>query len=163
MPRPEDAPPAPPPEPRGAGWVALQVLAGAAVIVVAAAGPRPARLRRVRRVCAMILGAAGAVVVLRARRDLGDAFSVFPRPTQDAQLATGGMYGRVRHPMYTGVLAQAAATALAGSPWAFLPAGALAVILDRKAAYEERALARAHPDAAHALRATRWRFVPGLR
>ncbi len=152
-----------PPEPRGTGWVVLQVVLGAAVVAVAAAGPRPEHLPRTRRAVAIVLGAAGAALTLRARRDLGDAFSVFPRPTGDADRVTVGMYGRVRHPMYTGVLAQAAATALAGSSWAFVPAGALAVVLDRKAAYEERALARMHPGTPPAHDAPGWRFVPGIR
>lgn len=155
-------PDAPPAVPRGTGWVIAQVLIGAAVVAVAAAGPPPRHLRRTRRAAAIVLGAAGFALVLRARRDLGDAFSVFPRPSPDADLVTGGTYGRVRHPMYTGVLAQAVATAVAGSSWALLPAGALAVTLDRKAAVEERALAHAHPGGASP-GAPRWRFVPGLR
>jgi protein-S-isoprenylcysteine O-methyltransferase Ste14 len=155
-------PDAAPAVPRGTGWVIAQVVVGAAVVAVAAAGPPPRHLRRTRRAAAIVLGAAGSVLVLGARRDLGDAFSVFPRPPKDSDLVTGGMYGRVRHPMYTGVLAQAVATALAGSSWALLPAGALAVTLDRKAAVEERALANAHPGGASP-GAPRWRFVPGLR
>lgn len=150
-------------EPRGTGWVILQVIVGAIVVAVAAAGPQPTRLRRTRRATAIVLGAAGAALVIGARRDLGEAFSVFPRPSPDTDRVTGGLYGRIRHPMYTGVLAQAAATALAGSSWAFMPAGALAVVLDRKAGYEERALARVHPGTTAPLGAPRWRFLPGIR
>jgi protein-S-isoprenylcysteine O-methyltransferase Ste14 len=149
--------------PRGTGWVVLQVVVGMVVVAVAAAGPRPARFGRTRRAAAIVIATAGAALVLRARRELGGAFSVFPRPAPGADLATGGVYRCVRHPMYTGLLGQAAAAALAGSNWAFVPAGALAVILDRKAAYEERALGRAHPPTPNAPAPPRWRFVPGIR
>jgi len=111
----------------------------------------------------LVLGAFGIVAIMTARRDLGDAFSVFPSPQPGAPVAEAGAYRLVRHPMYTGVLAQAAAVSVAGSPWAAVPAGALAVILDRKAAYEETRLAEAHPAFADYRTRTRWRFLPGVR
>jgi len=148
---------------RGGAWVALQIGAGLAVVVLGVAGPRPRRARGVRRIAALLLAAAGAGIVMSARRDLGDAFSVFPRPRPGAPVAEDGAYRLVRHPMYTGVVAQATAVGIAGSPWALVPAGVLAVILDRKAASEEGLLDAAHPDFARYRTRTRWRFVPGLR
>jgi protein-S-isoprenylcysteine O-methyltransferase Ste14 len=112
---------------------------------------------------ALLLWAAGIAVVTSARRDLGDAFSVFPRPRPEAPVAEAGAYRLVRHPMYAGLVAQATAVGVAGSPWALVPAGALAVVLDRKAASEEALLEAAHPDFGGYRGRTRWRFIPGLR
>ena len=148
---------------RGDIWVVLQVLAGLAVLVVGACGPRPRRARRLRRTAGLVLGIFGVVAIMTARRNLGDAFSVFPRPRQGTAVAEEGAYRVVRHPMYTGVLAQAAAICVAGSPWAAVPAGALAVVLDRKSAVEEARLVRTHPGFAAYGRRTRWRFFPGVR
>jgi protein-S-isoprenylcysteine O-methyltransferase Ste14 len=144
-------------------WVILQVVAGLAVVLVGAFGPRPRRARRLRRAIGLVVGAFGIVAIMTARRDLGDAFSVFPRPVPGAPVAEGGAYRVVRHPMYAGVLTQAAAVSVAGSPWALLPTGALAVILDRKAAREEERLELAHPGFAGYRTRTRWRLLPGVR
>jgi protein-S-isoprenylcysteine O-methyltransferase Ste14 len=148
---------------RGGQWVLLQIIAGLAVVLVGAFGPRPRRALRLRRAVALGLGAFGIVTVIAARRDLGDAFSVFPRPVPGTPVAERGAYRLVRHPMYTGVVAQAAAVGIAGSPWALAPAGMLALVLDRKAAGEEALLGATHPAFAGYRTRTRWRFVPGLR
>ena len=131
---------------RGGAWVALQVCTGLAVLVAGGAGPQPRRGRRLRRSTALLLAGVGIGTVISARRDLGDAFSVFPRPRPGAPVADRGAYRVVRHPMYAGLLAQAAAVGIAGSPWALAPTGALAIILDRKAAGEEAMLDAAHAD-----------------
>jgi len=69
----------------------------------------------------------------------------------------------VRHPVHTGLIAQATAVGVGGSPWALVPAGALAVMLDRKAAGEEALLDAARAGYAGYRARTRWRFLPGLR
>jgi protein-S-isoprenylcysteine O-methyltransferase Ste14 len=153
----------PPLAPLGVAWVLGQVLAGVAVLVVGAWAPRPRRARGLRRTAGLLVGVFGIVAVMTARRSLGSAFSVFPRPVPGAPVADDGVYRVVRHPMYTGVLAQATAVSIAGSPWALVPTAALAVILDRKAADEERRLTLAHPAFAGYADRTRWRFLPGLR
>jgi protein-S-isoprenylcysteine O-methyltransferase Ste14 len=149
--------------PLGAAWVLGQVLAGVAVVVVGVCAPCPRRARGPRRATGLLVGAFGIVAIMTARRRLGTAFSVFPRPLPGAPVADDGAYRIVRHPMYTGVLAQATAVSIAGSPWALVPTGALAIILDRKAAYEERRLTVAHPAFADYADRTRWRFLPGVR
>lgn len=149
--------------PRGEGWVALQVVATVAVVVVGIFAPRGQRARGPRRVAALALSTLGACAVMMARRDLGNAFSVFPRPRPDASVTDAGVYRVIRHPMYGGVLAQATAIAAWGSPWAILPTGLLAVVLDRKAAHEETMLEHEHPEFADYRERTRWRFLPGIR
>lgn len=149
-----------PAAPRGDRWVLLQFIAFAAVLVTAAIGPQPRRGRRIRRVLALAVATAGVATVLRARRDLGDAFSVFPRPVAGAPRVNGGLYGRIRHPMYAGVMAQALAASVAGSPCALVPSAALGLILDHKARIEEQSLDAAHPGTPVG---PHWRFVPGVR
>lgn len=144
-------------------WVVVQIVAGLAVVLVGAFGPRPRRARGLRRAVGLVIGAVGIVAIMTARRDLGNAFSVLPRPVPGAPVIDGGAYRVVRHPMYTGVLTQAAAVSIAGSPWALLPTGALAIILDRKAAHEEERLELVHPGFADYRTRTRWRFLPGVR
>lgn len=86
-----------------------------------------------------------------------------PRPLPGVPLARGGPYRLVRHPMYTAVLLAALGASAAGSPWAFVPTAALALVLDRKASREEQWLNEAHSDYAALCARVRWRFVPGLR
>ena len=133
------------------------------VLVVGLVGPHPRAARGTRRRLALGLSLVGIATIMGARRNLGSAFSVFPVPVPEASVADEGAYRYVRHPMYSGVLAQAIAISTAGSPWAIVPTGVLAVVLDRKAAYEEALLADAHPEFASYRSRTPWRFVPGVR
>ena len=57
----------PTPCPRAArhGWVILQVIVGAIVVAVAAAGPEPTRLWRTRRATASSRGGGSGVVIVR--------------------------------------------------------------------------------------------------
>jgi protein-S-isoprenylcysteine O-methyltransferase Ste14 len=149
---------------RGGRWVALQMVAGGAVVLVARRAPQPPTAATARRVVAVGVGALGAVVALGSARRLGPAaFTVFPRPRPGAPLAAHGPYRVVRHPMYASVLAFAVAVATDGSPWAFVPAATLAIVLDRKAAREEAWLTEARPEYATYRAAVRWRFLPGVR
>jgi protein-S-isoprenylcysteine O-methyltransferase Ste14 len=51
----------------------------------------------------LLLG--GTVIALKAFGDLGsDSLSPFPSPPQGASLKMDGIYGQMRHPMYTGLL-----------------------------------------------------------
>lgn len=52
---------------------------------------------------ALLLG--GTVVSFKALGDLGiDSLSPFPSPPRGSALKTEGIYGQMRHPMYTGLL-----------------------------------------------------------
>ncbi len=148
---------------RGEAWVALQMVAGAAVVLVARRAPQPHTAPTARRVIAVGVGAVGAAVALGSARRLGPAFTVFPRPRPGAPLVGHGPYRVVRHPMYASVLAFAVATAADGSPWAFIPTAVLAIILDSKAAREEAWLTQANPEYRTYRAAVRWRFLPGVR
>jgi protein-S-isoprenylcysteine O-methyltransferase Ste14 len=148
---------------RGGQWVVLQVALGAVVVVVAALAPGPDGADTARLVAALLLAAGAAAVALLSSRALGPAFTAFPRPRPGAPLTRGGPYRFVRHPIYTAVLALCAALAIAGSPFAFVPALALAIVLDRKASLEEAWLTTARPEYAAYRTSVRWRFLPRIR
>jgi len=89
-------------------------------------------------------------------------FNVQPQPRARGHLVTDGPYRRVRHPMYITVLLGAAGWAdCAGGWWRVLIVLALLLVLNAKAALEERLLQARWPEYA-AYRARTWRFVPGL-
>jgi len=102
----------------------------------------------------------GAVVMLLAGTALGRGLTAVPIPNEHAQLRTGGLYGLVRHPIYSGLLLASGSYVVAtGSGWRALAFGALVVLLTAKARWEEARLARrfaAYPEYA----ARTPRFVP---
>ena len=80
----------------------------------------------------------GLILVALAGSSLGSALSVLPRPTEAGDLVTTGLYGVVRHPIYTGVLLSALGWALLrGSTIGLVVTVVLFVLFDRKAAVEE--------------------------
>jgi protein-S-isoprenylcysteine O-methyltransferase Ste14 len=83
-------------------------------------------------------GWAAAHLSLRQRR----RFSVTPLPDRHDTLVTDGPYRRIRHPMYTSVLAVVLPAALAGPPVSVAAGIAVAAVLLAKLRFEERELAR---------------------
>jgi protein-S-isoprenylcysteine O-methyltransferase Ste14 len=113
-------------------------------------------------VAAAVVGAAA----LAANRP--GNFNIRPLPRAGGQLVTQGIYGWIRHPMYTSVLLGGLACVflapLAGSGAALTAAlawAALASVLWIKSGVEERWMGEAHPGYADYRRRTR-RFVPGV-
>ena len=107
--------------------------------------------------------AAGVAIVLMivAATALGRGLTAAPLPNSHAELRTGGLYRFVRHPIYSGLLLLAVALTLtSGSLWTASACAALVVLINAKARWEERHLARRFPGyAAYAARTPR--FVPG--
>ena len=92
-------------------------------------------------VTAAVLLVAGAVFGIGGAVSLGRNRTAFPEPLPEARLVRTGVYGIVRHPLYTSVILLSFAWALG---WRSLPGLALAVatlvFLDAKARHEERRL-----------------------
>lgn len=114
----------------------------------------------------LVLGAvlllAGGALIYFGIDDLGHNLAARPAPVRHATLIETGVYRRVRHPIYAGVIALAVGWALAlGSPAALVVALLLAGWLDLKSRREEVWLRAHHPGyAAYRLRTNR--FIPGL-
>jgi protein-S-isoprenylcysteine O-methyltransferase Ste14 len=95
----------------------------------------------VLRVLAFGAIAGGSVLGFRGAVKLGRELRPHPRPPAEAILRTDGVYARVRHPIYTGILLGAGGTAvLRGRPEPLAAVAVLTAILNVKARYEERLL-----------------------
>jgi protein-S-isoprenylcysteine O-methyltransferase Ste14 len=150
--------------PRGEGWFVLQLVLLAAVVAGGLLfGPALGGAARFAAALAgLVLIGAGVALAVAGVRSLGRAASPLPRPTSDSVLIESGMYRRVRHPTYVGVLASALGWALLmASLAALLVVPLLAVLLDLKARREEAWLSERYPRYAAYVRRTR-RFIPGL-
>ncbi len=109
----------------------------------------------VRAVGAAII-ASGALLLLVTYREI-DAWTAMALPQVTGRgadvLLDRGIYGRVRHPRYTTLLAGAAGNALlAGSPALFLAAGLTAALVPLLVRSEERELSARFGAAYHAYR-----------
>lgn len=58
------------------------------------------------------LGLVAAVFLVKGLRDLGGSLTPLPYPREDGQLVRSGVYGIVRHPIYSGVILAAIAWTL---------------------------------------------------
>jgi Putative protein-S-isoprenylcysteine methyltransferase len=145
----------------GYGWVIVQialfVLYGIALVLGSGASWGAWRWLGIP------LLAVGAWVGLAALRMHGRRLTPLPEPNPALGLLRTGVYARVRHPMYTGLLLSAFGLAIvAQKPLAIAAAGALTVFFNLKAREEERRLRRCYPDYADYQRAT-GRFLPRWR
>ncbi len=141
-------------------------VAGQGLLLLALVAPSTSPLwrapRPVRR-AGFGLSAVGLGGMLVAASSLGKGLTASPLPNAAAQLRTGGLYSRVRHPIYSGLLLFGAGRVVAcSSPIRLGAWGALAVLLSRKARWEERHLVERFPDYARYADATP-RFVPARR
>lgn len=131
---------------RGEGWVIGQFLIGAAILVATF-------FTRIS-VPLFVQLSGGALVVLGALiaglglLNLGSNLTPFPKPKDGAHfLVTSGVYGIVRHPIYSGIALGALGWTLW---WGTLLGIALAFFLfvwfDLKSRREEKWLIEKHPD-----------------
>lgn len=151
---------------RGQGWVVGQILLifleGIVSYPSFDALPPASPLGWLSLAVGALLFAAGLWVAYRGIDALGSSLSALPAPTDGGELVVGGIYRRLRHPIYTGVIGVALGWAFfVVSPAALVLAGALAVWLDLKARREEAWLLERYPGYAAYRRQTA-RFVPGL-
>ena len=93
---------------------------------------------------------------------LGRNLTPFPKPSASSTLVRTGIYGLIRHPLYTAVFCGSVGWALVWRSWpALLAALALAPLFDGKALREERWLRQQFPEYADYERRVR-RFVPWI-
>jgi len=149
----------------GGGWVAMQfaLLGLAALLGVTDLSGWGEQLQGGLRTIGVLLVSAGTVVAVLAAFGLGSSLTAMPAPVTSGRLRTDGVYGIVRHPMYTAVLLVTLGWALMSSPRVLLPFALLVVVLDLKRQVEERWLAEVYPDYPAYRMRVRWALVPYLR
>ncbi len=152
--------------PRGEGWLAAQVLLMAAIGlagigILAGAGSWTPWGVAVSASGGLLI-VAGLVIDGVAYAGLRSTFSALPRPVANSELVESGIYGRIRHPMYVGVVAGGIGWGLlTGSFLALILTAVLAVLFDAKARREEAWLVARHPTYRDYRTRTR-RFIPGI-
>jgi len=100
----------------------------------------------------------------RSHRDLGLNWSVSLQVRERHELVTGGVYARVRHPMYAAIFAWCFAQALLIQNWIAGPAGLVAfgLLYASRVAREEALMREASGESYRAYEARTHRLVPGL-
>ncbi len=92
----------------------------------------------------------------------GSLVKVSPEPDAQAELVVVGIYGYIRHPIYSGVMLAAVGAALAHGHWAVvIVALSLCLFFTYKSFFEERWLMRVYSNY-HAYRQRAGRFLPKL-
>ena len=149
----------------GQGWVALQfVLLGVALLVgLLDLSGWSEGVREGLRYLGVLVVSGGVVLAVYAVLGLGSSLTALPAPVPHGQLRTHGVYGVVRHPIYSALLLVVLGWALMTSPWVLLVLLALAVVLDLKRQVEEQWLADAYPEYPEYRMRVRWALVPYLR
>jgi protein-S-isoprenylcysteine O-methyltransferase Ste14 len=146
---------------RGGWWVLAQSVLMPLVMALGPLGRGEAGPPWLR-VMAWLLFAVGAFFGIAGAWILGRNRTIFPKPNADSQLIQHGVYGVVRHPLYTALTLLALGWAAWWTSWPALVAGlAQAVFLDFKSRREEawlRVQFKGYADYARRVR----RLVPWL-
>jgi protein-S-isoprenylcysteine O-methyltransferase Ste14 len=142
------------------GLVVGQVLLLAALLVIPHSTMWPVNGFVVATAAILLIG--GVALAVQGSSTLGPALTASPVPREDVPLATDGVYGVVRNPIYTGLMAGGLGLVLVGSSFSHIVIWlALVGLLSIKARWEERMLVLEHP--AYSEYAARvGRFLPGL-
>ncbi len=152
--------------PRGEGWVVGQLALIGLVILLGLPGLRRLPPESVIGWVGFVVGAVaiavGCWLAIRAIAILGGSMSPMPRPRSDGRLVESGIYTRLRHPIYAGLmLASLGWSALAQVAEAFAAALLLVAFLDAKARREEAWLLERYDGYAEYRRRSK-RFLPGI-
>ena len=110
-----------------------------------------------------VLCVVGLLLMFSAFAAIRSAVQIAPEPKRGAQLASTGVYRKLRHPIYTAILLLAIGLFLR-KPTATIAATAAAVVvfLVIKVRFEEQLLLARYPEYAEYRNRT-WGLIPGLR
>lgn len=152
--------------PRGEGWVIGQFALLGLLVVAGAPGLAEvwptSLIGWLRFLGGLTAMAGGGWLVLRGLADLGDSMTPMPRPRTDGRLVEAGVYRRLRHPIYAGLICVGIGwSLLTASVPALLVALVLAAFLDAKARREEAWLLNRYEGYADYRGRTK-RFLPGI-
>ena len=148
---------------RTIGWafVAVQIDLFAAFVVLPARTDWPTPIWVEAIGIAVVAVGLGIVVV--AGRGLGSALSPTPIPRDDGVLTTSGLFARVRHPIYAGVLVIVVGLVIRSGSLVTLSVGLVTIVFFHvKARWEEQRLAETYAGYVDYARRTP-RFLPSLR
>lgn len=109
---------------------------------------------------AMFLTFGGLAITVIGIFALGPAMSVMPSPSSKGQLKTTGIYSKIRHPIYSGLVVMAVGICVSNR--SIVPIVAtilLALLFAVKARFEEKLLFKTYTDYAAYARRT-GRFIP---
>ncbi|CAM9357096.1 unnamed protein product [Ectocarpus sp. 12 AP-2014] len=142
---------------RGEEWAIAQ----GAILIFVAMGSIPVVGGLVMALAGPGLLAGGLGVITAGVNGLGKSLSPWPAPVKDNELNTDGIYGVMRHPMYTGlVMVCLGFGVVTNSPLRMLLAALLAFVLDKKVEKEESFLVALHGEAYESYREAVAKFVP---
>jgi protein-S-isoprenylcysteine O-methyltransferase Ste14 len=111
---------------------------------------------------AAALGLAGIVLILKGLLDLGRNLTPLPHPKADGQLVRSGVYGLVRHPLYSGLIFAAFSWVVFQFSLSHLIATAiLFAFFDTKARREEAWLTEKYPEYSDYQQQVK-RLIPGV-
>lgn len=125
--------------------------------------PRFVALSTAVMVAGLAVEACGLTLAILARRYLGRNWSGEISIKVDHQLIRSGPYRKLRHPIYTGLLAMYAGAAIVSGTWLAVAGVALAMVAyARKIKLEEKNLNVAFGAQYDAYRKESWALVPGV-
>ncbi|MCW1967144.1 MAG: isoprenylcysteine carboxylmethyltransferase family protein [Anaerolineae bacterium] len=154
---------------RGGIWVALQMVLLVLVLIIPIYLRLAGRetgwgwpLGSVATMLGIMLLVIGVMFIRRAFADLGDNLTPYPKPINKGTLVRSGVYGIVRHPIYTAVILLGLGWALAlNSGLALLGAVVIFLFFDSKARREEAWLLEKYPDYARYRQQVK-KLLPGI-
>lgn len=113
------------------------------------------------QIIGVILTIIGAGILIIAMKNLGDSLAAVVSPKKEAHLVTSGMYGIVRHPIYTGIILLAIGWSIFwGSILSLLFSIILMVFFDIKSRKEEQLLIEKYPDYTQYKMRVRKKMIP---
>lgn len=99
------------------------------------------------RVVGLAFQLIGVVLIGVSALGLGRRLTAHPEPNGRGSLQRSGVYGLMRHPMYSGVMALAVGSTLTRASWLRIAAClALCLLFNGKSRFEERELASHFPE-----------------
>jgi len=111
---------------------------------------------------AAMLGLGALILIVKGLIDLGKNLTPLPYPREDGELVQTGIYGIVRHPLYSGLILAALGWTLFQMSISHLIASALLIILfEIKANREEAWLTKKYPDYSEYRQRVK-KLIPGI-
>ncbi len=113
-------------------------------------------------ILASILGWGALILIVKGLIDLGKNLTPLPYPREDGLLVKTGIYGIVRHPLYSGLILAALAWTIFQISLSHLAATAILLIFfEIKSSREENWLLQKYPDYSEYRRRVK-KLIPGI-